>query len=230
MRVPARLGRDAAALPPAVARAPRRAEGNAGRSTRATRTRCGAAAAGTGSTPATAPRSTARARRASPPTSADPRGRRASRRGRRAPGTSAAWARRRRPGVLVRSSRRPERAGARSSRPRPGGHGCGAASGSRRPRRTGPGRRVPRADTAGTGRPRRSGVDREHVVAEPRHRVGERAVAAADLEHPCGRGGQMRPATNGSRFMPWGGAASRSTLYRPSSEHSRSHDRRHPWT
>ena len=27
--------------------------------------------------------------------------------------------------------------------------------------------------------------------AEPGHRVGERAVAAADLEHPGGRGGQV---------------------------------------
>ena len=38
---------------------------------------------------------------------------------------------------------------------------------------------------------RRGGVDREHVVAEARHRVGERAAPAADLEHAGGGGGQV---------------------------------------
>ena len=171
---------------------------------------------GTASTPAIARRTTARAPRASPRMSAARRGPRASPPcARRARCTSAGWARRRRPRrARGAGTARRARAAPRSSRPRRRGRGCGAASGWRRPPRTGPGRRARRAGRLPerVGPPAPGGRWRA-VVPEPSHGVGQRTVAAADLEHPRGRGGQLRTATNGSRFTSWDGAASQ-RLYR----------------
>ena len=143
---------------------------------------------------ATVRRTAGRAPPASPRTSADLRGPRASSPDRRARGTSAEWARRRRPRrAREAGAARRERAAVRSSRSPRGGRGCGAASGSRRPRRTGRGRRAPRATHARTRSP--SGARGSIASTSYPSRAIARASAPARRSRPRARGRARREGT-----------------------------------